>query len=88
MSVIDPMIQDCVGYVRTSISKEEAARLIRDLAIGIAACQDGKSIEMDIRLSSVYKIERVVRFSVAGGFGAKAEITDGSIEGSLKLGAA
>lgn len=86
MSTIDFMIQDCVGAVRTKIGKKEAARLIKDLAVAIAECEEGAQIEMDIRLSSIYKVQRSAQITVAGGFGAVAEIVDGSVEASYKLG--
>ena len=88
MSTIDFMIQDCIGAVRTKISKKEAARLIKDLAVAIAECDDDLGIVMDIRINSVYKVARTAQITVAGtSFGVSAEITDGSIEASYKLGA-
>jgi hypothetical protein len=88
MSVIDFMIQDCVGAVQTKISKKEASVLIRDLAIAIAECEEGAEIDLAIRLTSIYKVQRAAQITVAGSFGVIAEITDGSIEASYKLGAA
>lgn len=86
MSTIDFMIQDCTGAVRTKISKKEASVLIRDLALAIAECEEGAEIDMDIRLTSIYKQQRATQITVAGAFGVFAEITDGSIQASYKLG--
>ena len=79
MATIDFMNQDCVGAIRTAFSKKEAARLIKDLAVAIAECDDNVGITMDIRLSA-YNVRRFANITVAGGFGAAAEIMNGSIE--------